>query len=428
MGQTEARAATKQLDAKPIAAFNRNIREAAKGAFDREGAPNSTPKFAPIGGFPGLALEAKIRPCHRTPAYRLAGNRGSVRRVVGRPCWRDRVGFTAVGWPIMLELAGLLCYNWRGATKMGFRYRKSLRLARGMRLNLTGRGVSSFSVGRPGSTLNFGRKGVRGTVGIPGSGLSYSSRLSSGSGVLPALIAVVSVGTLISAARGNRLAQVALVVTVVLGGALLFMTHHVSEPIDSISIRGIEGDTQTIREIRPSIPSESDGPALENSESRELQRSKTHATGGVGIEPSNSPPEESKSLTSKDTQTTIVERIPPELVAPGLQGGGASNGELSPAGLLNLSNPAEALRAQLRLMSLGYPVGRPDGVWGLQSQFALNEFRRKHRLGTSVQWDEGTQAALFSGVNHESGSDLEAGQREIPTKAPSSPAQNPMRQ
>jgi hypothetical protein len=33
----------KQLDAKPIAAFNRNIREAAKGAFDREtGKPIST--------------------------------------------------------------------------------------------------------------------------------------------------------------------------------------------------------------------------------------------------------------------------------------------------------------------------------------------------------------------------------------------------
>src|SRR5208282_5321969 len=102
---------------------------------------------------------------------------------------------------------------------MGFRYRKSLRIARGMRLNLTGRGISSFSVGRPGSTLNFGQKGVRGTVGIPGSGLSYSSRLSSGPGMLLGLIIAFFTSIFILAARGNRLAQVALLALVV-GGAI----------------------------------------------------------------------------------------------------------------------------------------------------------------------------------------------------------------
>ena len=88
---------------------------------------------------------------------------------------------------------------------MGFRYRKSLRIARGMRLNLTGRGVSSFF--RPGSTLNFGQKGVRGTVGIPGSGLSYSSRLSSGPGMLLGLIIAFLTSIFILAARRRYLGR-----------------------------------------------------------------------------------------------------------------------------------------------------------------------------------------------------------------------------
>lgn len=37
------------------------------------------------------------------------------------------------------------------------------------------KGVSSLSVGKRGATVNLGKKGTRGTVGVPGSGLSYSS-------------------------------------------------------------------------------------------------------------------------------------------------------------------------------------------------------------------------------------------------------------
>ena len=58
---------------------------------------------------------------------------------------------------------------------MGFRFRKSIKLAPGVRINLTKKGVSSVSVGKRGATVNVGKKGTRGTVGIPGSGLSYSS-------------------------------------------------------------------------------------------------------------------------------------------------------------------------------------------------------------------------------------------------------------
>jgi len=56
---------------------------------------------------------------------------------------------------------------------MGFRYRSSIRLARGLRINLSKSGAS-LSVGRPGATVNFGKRGVRTMVGLPGTGISYS--------------------------------------------------------------------------------------------------------------------------------------------------------------------------------------------------------------------------------------------------------------
>ena len=60
---------------------------------------------------------------------------------------------------------------------MGFRFRRSVRLLPGIRLNFSTRGVST-SVGRRGFTLNFGKRGIRTTVGIPGTGISYSEMLT----------------------------------------------------------------------------------------------------------------------------------------------------------------------------------------------------------------------------------------------------------
>ena len=56
---------------------------------------------------------------------------------------------------------------------MGWRFRKSIKLMPGVRLNLSKTGVST-SIGRPGATVNIRGRRVRGTVGIPGSGVSYS--------------------------------------------------------------------------------------------------------------------------------------------------------------------------------------------------------------------------------------------------------------
>lgn len=57
---------------------------------------------------------------------------------------------------------------------MGLRFRRSLRIARGLRVNLSTRGVS-VSMGGRGTTVNIGPQGIRHTLGLPGTGLSYST-------------------------------------------------------------------------------------------------------------------------------------------------------------------------------------------------------------------------------------------------------------
>lgn len=61
---------------------------------------------------------------------------------------------------------------------MAWRYRRSIRLLPGMKVNLSKSGMS-LSVGGPGATMNFGKRGIRTTVGIPGTGISYVTQKSS---------------------------------------------------------------------------------------------------------------------------------------------------------------------------------------------------------------------------------------------------------
>jgi hypothetical protein len=63
---------------------------------------------------------------------------------------------------------------------MGFRFRKSVRLFPGVRLNISKTGLST-SLGVPGAMVNVRGRRVRGTVGLPGSGLSYSEEATLGS-------------------------------------------------------------------------------------------------------------------------------------------------------------------------------------------------------------------------------------------------------
>jgi hypothetical protein len=87
---------------------------------------------------------------------------------------------------------------------MGFRFRRSVRIAPGLRLNLAKTGAS-LSVGRPGATLNLREQGIKATVGLPGSGLSYSTRLSQslrGAATLRTVVRVIVGFALVAAVLG----------------------------------------------------------------------------------------------------------------------------------------------------------------------------------------------------------------------------------
>lgn len=58
---------------------------------------------------------------------------------------------------------------------MGFNFRKSIKIAPGIKVNLTKKGVSSLSVGKNGARVNIGKKGIKTTAGLPGTGFSYTT-------------------------------------------------------------------------------------------------------------------------------------------------------------------------------------------------------------------------------------------------------------
>jgi hypothetical protein len=56
---------------------------------------------------------------------------------------------------------------------MALRYRRSIKIADGIRLNL-GQSGTSVSLGDRGFHETIGRRGIRTTAGLPGTGLSYT--------------------------------------------------------------------------------------------------------------------------------------------------------------------------------------------------------------------------------------------------------------
>jgi Protein of unknown function (DUF4236)/Bacterial SH3 domain len=64
-----------------------------------------------------------------------------------------------------------------GISKMALRFRRSVRLFPGVRLNFSRSGIST-SIGVRGASLTLGNRGTYVNVGIPGTGLSYRSKVS----------------------------------------------------------------------------------------------------------------------------------------------------------------------------------------------------------------------------------------------------------
>ena len=73
-----------------------------------------------------------------------------------------------------------------------FRFRKSIGVLPGVKVNLSKTGVST-SVGGKGATLNIGHGKKNVTLGIPGTGLSYRTQASSQL-VIAAVVVVILVG------------------------------------------------------------------------------------------------------------------------------------------------------------------------------------------------------------------------------------------
>lgn len=87
---------------------------------------------------------------------------------------------------------------------MGFRFRRTISIAPGVRINLSN-GCPSLSLGPRGASLTVGKQGTYANLGLPGSGLSYRTKLFNNNGSRsPVQQAVVDVdGLLQEAAQIN---------------------------------------------------------------------------------------------------------------------------------------------------------------------------------------------------------------------------------
>lgn len=59
---------------------------------------------------------------------------------------------------------------------MGFRFRKSFKIAPGIRTTISKSGIST-RIGGKGFSVSKGKRGTRMNVGIPGTGISYSTKI-----------------------------------------------------------------------------------------------------------------------------------------------------------------------------------------------------------------------------------------------------------
>src|SRR5690554_1935012 len=89
---------------------------------------------------------------------------------------------------------------------MAFRFQRRIRLAPGVRLNLSKRGLG-LSVGPRGASLSMGPRGVHGHAGIPGTGLAYRRKLSGAGARGGAPAAGATSARAAAAALGGHLAE-----------------------------------------------------------------------------------------------------------------------------------------------------------------------------------------------------------------------------
>lgn len=69
----------------------------------------------------------------------------------------------------------------KGGATMTLRFRKTVSLGKGARINF-GKSGASFSLGPRGASISIGKRGTYANVGIPGSGLSIRTKIGGASG------------------------------------------------------------------------------------------------------------------------------------------------------------------------------------------------------------------------------------------------------
>lgn len=62
---------------------------------------------------------------------------------------------------------------------MGWKFRRSIKILPGVRVNIGKKGITSTTIGRRGASVNIGKKGAHANVGLRGTGLSYRSKIAS---------------------------------------------------------------------------------------------------------------------------------------------------------------------------------------------------------------------------------------------------------
>src|SRR5688572_29115670 len=80
---------------------------------------------------------------------------------------------------------------------MGWRFRKSFKILPGLRLNIGKTGITGAAVGKRGFTTSIGKRGIYQNLGIPGTGLSYRSKVDGSSSMAGPLIGVGIVAAIV---------------------------------------------------------------------------------------------------------------------------------------------------------------------------------------------------------------------------------------
>lgn len=114
---------------------------------------------------------------------------------------------------------------------MPFRFRRSVRIAPGIRINLGKRGAS-VSVGRPGFTVNYAKGRTNYTVGLPGTGMSYTKTVKRQPTPVPPLVPAASTRPIAASApappaivsqRSSGLPWFAVTVVAAVAAGLIFL-------------------------------------------------------------------------------------------------------------------------------------------------------------------------------------------------------------